>query len=198
MIATGTGARTRDGGIIPVSVKEGDKVLLPEYGGTPIVLGDKEWVGLSLGFSFIDSCFRPYVLASYHQDVIKEWGSIPFSRQETSRRNCRKHLCLVMNGLASHELTCFTLWTMSWYNLDYSADFHCTAMTIFLGFLRSRCALDEMSVFGRCSTIVWKAFQRHSPEFWGNGCLSTVTIQHHSRILETIFPSQVSMYQVKA
>ncbi len=42
VIATGTGARTQDGGIIPVSVKEGDKVLLPEFGGTQIVLGDKE------------------------------------------------------------------------------------------------------------------------------------------------------------
>ncbi len=41
VIATGTGARTQDGGIIPVSVKEGDKVL-PEFGGTQIVLGDKE------------------------------------------------------------------------------------------------------------------------------------------------------------
>jgi chaperonin GroES len=43
VIATGTGARTQDGGIIPVSVKEGDKVLLPEFGGTQIVLGDKEF-----------------------------------------------------------------------------------------------------------------------------------------------------------
>lgn len=42
VIATGTGTRLRDGNIIPLSVKEGDKVLLPEYGGTSIVLGDKE------------------------------------------------------------------------------------------------------------------------------------------------------------
>ncbi|CAM6059452.1 unnamed protein product [Sphagnum tenellum] len=43
VIATGTGTRLRDGSIIPLSVKEGDKVLLPEYGGTSIVLGDKEF-----------------------------------------------------------------------------------------------------------------------------------------------------------
>ncbi|CAK9877690.1 unnamed protein product [Sphagnum jensenii] len=43
VIATGTGAWTRDGGLTPVSVKEGDKVLLPEFGGTQIVLGDKEF-----------------------------------------------------------------------------------------------------------------------------------------------------------
>jgi chaperonin GroES len=42
VIATGTGAWTQDGGLTPVSVKEGDKVLLPEFGGTQIVLGDKE------------------------------------------------------------------------------------------------------------------------------------------------------------
>jgi len=43
VIATGTGTRLRDGSITPLSVKEGDKVLLPEYGGTSIVLGDKEF-----------------------------------------------------------------------------------------------------------------------------------------------------------
>ncbi len=42
MIATRTGAQTQDGGLIPVSVKEGDKVLLPGFDGTQIVLGDKE------------------------------------------------------------------------------------------------------------------------------------------------------------
>ena len=31
----------QSGNIIPVSVKEGDKVLLPEYGGTKINLDEK-------------------------------------------------------------------------------------------------------------------------------------------------------------
>eukprot|EP00249_Psilotum_nudum_P007517 c20619_g1_i1 orf=183-485(+) len=42
VIATGSGGRTADGTTIPVSVKEGDTVLLPEYGGTQVKLGEKE------------------------------------------------------------------------------------------------------------------------------------------------------------
>ncbi|XP_074566683.1 10 kDa chaperonin, mitochondrial-like [Curcuma longa] len=43
VIAVGPGARNRNGNIIPVTVKEGDIVLLPEYGGTVVKLGDKEY-----------------------------------------------------------------------------------------------------------------------------------------------------------
>lgn len=42
VVAVGPGARSTDGKLIPVSVKEGDVVLLPEYGGTEVKLGDKE------------------------------------------------------------------------------------------------------------------------------------------------------------
>ncbi|CAM8969704.1 unnamed protein product [Rhodiola kirilowii] len=42
VIAVGPGSRDREGNVIPVSVKEGDTVLLPEYGGSEIKLGDKE------------------------------------------------------------------------------------------------------------------------------------------------------------
>lgn len=47
MLAVGPGRRTTTGDIVPVAVKEGDKVLLPEYGGTPVKLEentDKECV----------------------------------------------------------------------------------------------------------------------------------------------------------
>lgn len=44
MIAVGPGARDRAGNLIPVSVKEGDNVLLPEFGGTQVKLGEKEYV----------------------------------------------------------------------------------------------------------------------------------------------------------
>ncbi|ONK78514.1 uncharacterized protein A4U43_C02F19580 [Asparagus officinalis] len=44
VIAVGPGARGKDGNLIPVCVKEGDVVLLPEYGGTEVKLGDKEYV----------------------------------------------------------------------------------------------------------------------------------------------------------
>ncbi|XP_058107423.1 10 kDa chaperonin, mitochondrial-like [Magnolia sinica] len=43
VVAVGPGARDRDGKLIPVSLKEGETVLLPEYGGTEVKLGDKEY-----------------------------------------------------------------------------------------------------------------------------------------------------------
>ena len=43
VLAVGQGRRTlTNGEIIPVAVKEGDKVLLPDYGGTQLKLDDKE------------------------------------------------------------------------------------------------------------------------------------------------------------
>ncbi|GKV26289.1 hypothetical protein SLE2022_002130 [Rubroshorea leprosula] len=44
VVAVGPGARDRDGKLIPVSLKEGDTVLLPEYGGTEVKLGEKEYL----------------------------------------------------------------------------------------------------------------------------------------------------------
>ncbi|GLU18921.1 hypothetical protein SLE2022_351970 [Rubroshorea leprosula] len=44
VVAVGPGARDRDGKLIPVGVKEGDTVLLPEYGGTEVKLGEKEYL----------------------------------------------------------------------------------------------------------------------------------------------------------
>ncbi|PIN02436.1 Mitochondrial chaperonin [Handroanthus impetiginosus] len=43
VIAVGPGIRDKDGNNIPVAVKEGDTVLLPEYGGTEVKLGEKEY-----------------------------------------------------------------------------------------------------------------------------------------------------------
>ncbi|XP_073526186.1 uncharacterized protein [Phyllobates terribilis] len=43
IIAVGPGLRSEEGNHIPVSVKEGDTVLLPEYGGTQVKLGEKEY-----------------------------------------------------------------------------------------------------------------------------------------------------------
>ncbi|KAG2442652.1 hypothetical protein HXX76_002736 [Chlamydomonas incerta] len=42
VVAVGPGRRNKDGDLLPTGVKEGDKVLLPEYGGSQIKLGDKE------------------------------------------------------------------------------------------------------------------------------------------------------------
>uniref|UniRef100_A0A1D1XVF3 Protein groES n=1 Tax=Anthurium amnicola TaxID=1678845 RepID=A0A1D1XVF3_9ARAE len=43
VVAVGPGACDRNGNLIPVSFKEGDHVLLPEYGGTEVKLNDKEY-----------------------------------------------------------------------------------------------------------------------------------------------------------
>ncbi|CAO2832652.1 unnamed protein product [Amaranthus hypochondriacus] len=43
VIAVGPGSRSDDGKLIPVSLKEGDTVLLPEYGGSEIKLKDKTY-----------------------------------------------------------------------------------------------------------------------------------------------------------
>jgi len=46
IVATGPGIRSKDGTLIPLSVRVGQKVLLPEYGGNKVKLdeGDKEYV----------------------------------------------------------------------------------------------------------------------------------------------------------
>ncbi|KFP13699.1 hypothetical protein Z169_15201, partial [Egretta garzetta] len=45
VVAVGSGARGKNGEIQPVSVKVGEKFLLPEYGGTKIVLEDGDILG---------------------------------------------------------------------------------------------------------------------------------------------------------
>ncbi|KZT34389.1 chaperonin Cpn10 [Sistotremastrum suecicum HHB10207 ss-3] len=43
VIATGPGAPNKTGEIVPVSVKAGDKVLLPGWGGNSIKVGEDEY-----------------------------------------------------------------------------------------------------------------------------------------------------------
>ncbi|XP_012873684.1 PREDICTED: uncharacterized protein LOC105987072 [Dipodomys ordii] len=43
VVAVGSGSKGKGGEIRPVSVKVSDKVLLPEYGGTKVVLDDKDY-----------------------------------------------------------------------------------------------------------------------------------------------------------
>ncbi|MBW0493866.1 hypothetical protein O181_033581 [Austropuccinia psidii MF-1] len=43
VLAVGPGGRDRDGKLIPMEVKAGDKVLLPSYGGQSIKVGDDEY-----------------------------------------------------------------------------------------------------------------------------------------------------------
>merc|ERR1712002_874846 len=44
VVATGPGLKDKDGNNIPMNVAAGDKVLLPEYGGTKVKLGDEEYL----------------------------------------------------------------------------------------------------------------------------------------------------------
>lgn len=42
VVAVGSGGRASDGSVIQPSVKEGDSVLLPEYGGSKVVVDGKD------------------------------------------------------------------------------------------------------------------------------------------------------------
>jgi chaperonin GroES len=41
VVAVGPGQRTEEGTTIPMQLKVGERVLLPEYGGTKVVFDDK-------------------------------------------------------------------------------------------------------------------------------------------------------------
>ncbi|XP_076439447.1 10 kDa heat shock protein, mitochondrial-like [Babylonia areolata] len=43
VVAVGKGSQNENGEVMPVSVQVGDKVLLPEYGGTKLVFEEKEY-----------------------------------------------------------------------------------------------------------------------------------------------------------
>ena len=43
VIAVGTGKRDEKGNLIAFTVKVGDKVLMPKYGGTEVKIDDKEY-----------------------------------------------------------------------------------------------------------------------------------------------------------
>ena len=44
VIAVGTGILTKDGKIIPLQVKPGDRVLFSKYGGTEVKFGDEDYL----------------------------------------------------------------------------------------------------------------------------------------------------------
>ncbi|KAK0470438.1 hsp10-like protein [Desarmillaria tabescens] len=43
VIAVGPGAPNKDGAVVPTTVKAGDRVLLPGWGGNSIKVGDEEY-----------------------------------------------------------------------------------------------------------------------------------------------------------
>ena len=44
VVEVGPGGRSKDGTLIPPTVKKGDRVLLPEYGGSAVKIGDHDFV----------------------------------------------------------------------------------------------------------------------------------------------------------
>ncbi|CAG9461926.1 unnamed protein product [Pedinophyceae sp. YPF-701] len=44
VVAVGPGRTTTSGELVPMPVKEGDKVMLPEFGGQPIKEGEREFL----------------------------------------------------------------------------------------------------------------------------------------------------------
>ena len=44
VVALGTGKKDESGKAIPFNVKKGDKVLLPQYGGTPVKIDGVEYI----------------------------------------------------------------------------------------------------------------------------------------------------------
>lgn len=42
VVAVGPGGRTSDGNPVPMTLKEGDKVVLPNFGGTEVKMDDKD------------------------------------------------------------------------------------------------------------------------------------------------------------
>ena len=43
VIAVGSGKRDKDGKLVPMEVKKGDKILMPKYGGSDVKIDDKEY-----------------------------------------------------------------------------------------------------------------------------------------------------------
>ncbi|RYP75727.1 hypothetical protein DL771_002214 [Monosporascus sp. 5C6A] len=43
VLAVGPGALSKDGQRVPMSVASGDRVLVPQFGGSPVKVGDEEY-----------------------------------------------------------------------------------------------------------------------------------------------------------
>uniref|UniRef100_A0A3B3ZKQ6 10 kDa heat shock protein, mitochondrial n=1 Tax=Periophthalmus magnuspinnatus TaxID=409849 RepID=A0A3B3ZKQ6_9GOBI len=66
VVAVGPGSVNQKGNVQPLSVKVGEKVLLPEYGGTKVILDDKVtdfFIYLFLKYN----CFYKFVIALFYE-----------------------------------------------------------------------------------------------------------------------------------
>ncbi|KAJ7418144.1 MOB-like protein phocein [Willisornis vidua] len=106
VVAVGSGARGKNGEIQPVSVKVGEKVLLPEYGGTKIVLEDKDFYNWpDESFEEMDSTLavQQYIQQNIRADCsnIDKILEPPEGQDEgVWKYEHLRQFCLELNGLA--------------------------------------------------------------------------------------------------
>jgi co-chaperonin GroES (HSP10) len=83
VIAVGPGAPNKDGNVVPTSVKAGDKVLLPGWGGNSIKLGEE--------VSSITSFSRPFLKYCWHSGILLIQGLRDSGKNtRMSTEHCRR------------------------------------------------------------------------------------------------------------
>jgi co-chaperonin GroES (HSP10) len=85
VLAVGPGGRDSHGNLIPVAVKVGDVVLLPEYGGNTIKLGDQDEVRRS-GRGELERVPHPHARTVAHPHALHI--GLPTSPPSTDARTC--------------------------------------------------------------------------------------------------------------
>lgn len=55
-----------------MSVAEGDKVLIPQYGGSPVKVGEEEY-HLFRDHEYVFSFSFPFLVFSWEKDCIRNW-----------------------------------------------------------------------------------------------------------------------------
>ena len=53
VVALGTGKKDESGKAVPFNVKKGDKVLLPQYGGTPVKIDGVEYILVAVSYTHL-------------------------------------------------------------------------------------------------------------------------------------------------
>ncbi|XP_020588152.1 10 kDa chaperonin, mitochondrial-like isoform X2 [Phalaenopsis equestris] len=76
VVAIGPGIRDRDGKHIPISLKEGDVVLLPDYGGTEVKLEGKEELLISFKGAIGDNP-KQRIPSFLYLDAIRKVPPVP-------------------------------------------------------------------------------------------------------------------------
>ncbi|KAI4879243.1 hypothetical protein NFI96_012118 [Prochilodus magdalenae] len=106
VVAVGPGNLNKNGEVTPVSVKVGEKVLLPEYGGTKVILEDKDFYNWpDESFEEMDSTLavQQYIQQNIRSDCsnIEKIMEPPEGQDEgVWKYEHLRQFCLELNGLA--------------------------------------------------------------------------------------------------